>query len=111
VLEALQTGNLALRLAVEAAALVALGMWGWHRGGHGWRRLGRSAAAPVAAATLWAVLASPGSATPGPVQAVVQVAVLGSATGGLAATGRRGPAAVFAAVAVGNAALMAVWGQ
>ncbi|MGY1604334.1 DUF2568 domain-containing protein [Geodermatophilus sp. SYSU D00815] len=113
VLAVVQESNLALRLAVEVAALVALGMWGWHRGRHGWSRLGLTVGAPAAAAVVWALLAAPGSTVevPGPVQAVVQVAVLGAATAALAATGRRRPAAVLAAIAVGNAGLMAAWGQ
>lgn len=110
-IEALQTGNLALRLAVEAAALVALGLWGWRFARRGWRRLALAVAAPVAAATLWALLAAPGSAAPGPVQATVQIIVLGAATAGLVAIRRHEPATVFAAVAIGNAALMTVWGQ
>jgi Protein of unknown function (DUF2568) len=113
VLETLHTGNLALRLAVEVAALGALGRWGWQRGPTAWARAGLAVAAPATAAVVWALLAAPGATVrvPGPVQAAVQVAVLGAATAALAAGGRRGVAAAFAAVAAGNAALMAVWGQ
>jgi hypothetical protein len=111
--DVLQQGNLVVRLAVEVAALVAIGMWGWQRGRRSWSRLGFAVAAPVAAATSWALLAAPGAVVtvPGPAQAAVQVAVLGAGVAALAATGRRAPAAAFAAVAVGNAALMAAWGQ
>jgi hypothetical protein len=111
--ELLQNANLALRLAVELAALAALGMWGWQYGRRPWRRIALAIGAPLTAAVVWALLAAPGAVlrAPGPVQAAVQVAVLGAATGALAATGRRATAGAFAAVAVGNAGLMAVWGQ
>jgi hypothetical protein len=113
VLEALQTGNLALRLAVEVAALAALGWWGWRRGTRTWTRAGLAVAAPAIAATGWALLAAPGATlrVPGSVQVAVQVLVLGTAAAALAGAGRRGAAAAFAGVAVGNAALMVVWGQ
>jgi Protein of unknown function (DUF2568) len=111
VLELVQQGNLALRLAVEVAALVALGWWGMRRGRSAPARVVLAVGAPAAAATVWALLAAPGATAPGPLQAAVQVAVLGAATAALVDGGRRGAAAAFVAVAAANAGLMAVWGQ
>lgn len=113
VLDVAQTANLVVRLAVEMAALLALGAWGWHRGRRPWSRVGLTAGIPAAAATTWALFAAPGAtlSVPGVAQLAVQVLVLGSAAAALVAAGRRRMAAAFVAVAVGNALLMAAWGQ
>ncbi|HYF73635.1 MAG TPA: YrdB family protein [Nocardioides sp.] len=101
-------GNLALRFAVEMAALVALGVWGAHVSGSQRARRMLAVLTPAAAATVWAVFASPGapvSLGPG-VTIAIQAVVLGSAAAALVAVRRPRWALSFVVVACLNALML-----
>jgi hypothetical protein len=87
--------NLALRLILEIAGLVALGWWGWNQG-EGIFRFVLALGIPVLAAGLWGAFAVPddpsrsGSApvrVPGFVRLLLELAFFVSATWSLFATG------------------------
>jgi hypothetical protein len=100
--------NLALRFFLELGALAALGTWGWKAGG-----APLAVAAPLAAAVLWGLFASPNAtiAAPDVVRVGVQVLVLGGAAVALAASRSGAAGGAFAAVVAANAALMAALDQ
>jgi hypothetical protein len=112
-LQVAQSTNLALRFALELAALVSLSYWGFHVvASTSWRTV-LGIATPLTAAAVWALFASPHAslAPSGTVKAVVQFAVFGLAAASLVHSGKSGLAALFAGVAVVNTALMAGWQQ
>ena len=87
--------NLAVRFALEMAALVALGRWGWTRG-EGFLRFVLALGIPVLAALLWGTFAVPGDPSrsgearvpvPGVVRLLLELAVFGAATWSFFATG------------------------
>lgn len=104
--------NLALRLALELAALAALAYWGFHTGRSIAADVALGLGAPLVAAVVWGVFAAPNSVRrlhAGKLLAV-QMAVLGAGAVALAAAGRPLLAAVFAAIVVVNAVLLHVMG-
>jgi hypothetical protein len=112
VLAILQSANLLVRFGIELAALAGLGWWGWNTGNTQIMKLSLAAGLPLAAATLWAMFASPGSSNqvPNLVHVGTQILVLGSAAIVLYQM-RHSLALSFSAVAIANAALMRVWHQ
>lgn len=113
ILEVLQNANLAARLALELCALVAISYWGFHLNRSKVVRVVVGIGAPLAAAVIWALFASPHTHIPvaGPVKAAVQLAVFGAATAALIRMRRPRLAVVFACVAAANATLIVLWGQ
>jgi hypothetical protein len=98
----LLAANLALRFLLELCATAALAHWGWRAGGGAVGVLAAVGAA-LSAALLWGAYVSPKAryAVPAPVRLAVELAVFGSAAGGLAVTAPRPVATAFAvAVAV-----------
>lgn len=112
-LSVVQSANLAARFLLELAALTALAFWGFHLSTPTLWRVVAGVGAPLVAAVLWGVFASPKAAIslPGPAVIAVQVLVLGSAVVALALAGRPGLATAFGLVAVVNAVLLAWWHQ
>jgi hypothetical protein len=98
--------NDAFRFLLEVSALVAVALWGFQAAGGAWRWL-LGLGAPLALAVVWATAINPdGSLTPGdPWRLLLEVAVFGTAVAALAASGRRGPAVVLAALVVLHLAL------
>ena len=108
----LLAANLAVRLAVELTALVALARWGWRRRRPVPVRWLSALGAPLVAATIWATSAAPDAPLRlGALAAGVQVLVLGVAAAALVHSGRTRGAVAFGAVAVANATLMWLWDQ
>lgn len=62
-ISALKSTNLALRFALELAALAALAWWGWRTRGGPLAKPALAIDLPIAAATAWATFAAPGTAT------------------------------------------------
>jgi hypothetical protein len=112
-LSVLQTANLAARLAVELCALAAISCWGFHLDRPTAVRIVAGVGAPLTAAVIWAMFASPNTSIPvtGPVKVAIQWLVLGMATAALLRVGQIRLAVVFACVAGANAALIVLWGQ
>ena len=50
--------NLGLRFVLEIAALIAIGVWGWHKG-EGWPQFVLAFGIPVVIAVLWATFRVP----------------------------------------------------
>jgi hypothetical protein len=93
--------NDVLFFAVELAALVAFGVWGWHLGSGVWRFV-LAAALPVAFAVVWGFLAAPTSATrlTDPALLVFQLVAFLLAAVAVWATGRVGLGVTLGVVAV-----------
>jgi hypothetical protein len=113
VLELIKGANLALRFLLELCALVALGYWGIKTGSGALAKIALGIGTPLVAAVVWGVFVAPRAPVelPGVLVLLLQVLVFGSAAAGLAATGHRNLALVFAVVVLINAILMYVWGQ
>jgi hypothetical protein len=113
IISLLQTSNLVARLALEAAALLALAYWGLHLDRHTAVQIGAGIAAPLTAAVTWALFASPNTwiAVAEPLKVIIQLMVFALATGALGHADKPRLAAAFAALAVANTALIALWGQ
>ena len=88
--------NLALRFALEVAASIAIGYWGWHQA-EGPLRYAPAILLPLAAGTLWSIFRVPGDATasgdapvtvPGPVRLALELGLFTFAAWGLANMGR-----------------------
>ena len=105
---ALAATNLAVRFLLELGALGALGSWGAQAGGTLPAKLALGIGLPLAAAVVWGAFVAPNASVeaPGAARFALQVVVFGGAAAGLAALGRTGLGAAFAAVVVANAALM-----
>lgn len=74
-----QPANLAVRFVLEMSALVVLGVWGWHRGGDGFRVL-VAMALPLIGAAFWGTFAVPNDPTrsgsaPVPIPGVLRLAL------------------------------------
>jgi len=112
-LELIKGANLALRFLLELCALVALGYWGFKTGSGTLAKIALGIGTPLVAAVVWGVFVAPRAPVelPGALVLLLQVLVFGSAAAGLAATGHRTLALVFAVVVLINAILMYVWGQ
>ena len=113
VLSALQGANLAARFALELSALGALAYWGFHLSASPGVRVSAGLGAPLVAAVLWGLFASPRATVhlPSPAQLAVQLAVFGAAVAALVAAGRPRLAGALGVAAAANAALMAWWDQ
>ena len=59
--------NLLIKFLMEIAALVIVGMWGWHCT-TGWEKYVLAIGLPVIAATLWGVFRIPNDPNPAPVE-------------------------------------------
>jgi hypothetical protein len=109
----LQTVNLVARLAVELAALGSLSCWGFHLARGTAVRIAAGIGAPLIAAVLWALFASPNTHIPvnGATKTAVQLLVFAAAASALVRLGRTHLAIAFAVLAAVNAALMNLWAQ
>ncbi len=112
-LAALQGANLVARFALELSALGALAYWGFQLNASTGVRVLAGLGAPLAAAVVWGLFASPRAAVELPVSAVlaVQVATFAVAVAALVAAGRPQLAWGLGIAAVVNAALLAWWQQ
>jgi uncharacterized protein DUF2568 len=101
----IESANLALRFALELAALAALAYWGVHVGESPLADVALGVGAPLVAATVWGVWAAPRSERrlSGWRLTAVQLAVLGAGAAALIAAGRPILGAIFAVVVVLNA--------
>jgi hypothetical protein len=98
---------LAVRFALELAALVALGYWGFTTEGGTVKKIVLGLGAPLLAAVLWGLFASPKARFGNAVrQAAVEIAVFGSAALALAAARHTQLAVAFAVVAVVDSVLV-----
>jgi len=109
----LQTGNLALRFALELGVLAALGYWGVRSGRSRAARMALGIGGPLVAALVWITLGAPGAPLElrDPLHLLLELVFFGSAALSLGHAGRPGPAWSLAALAAANRALMYVWGQ
>ena len=112
-MDLIKDSNLALRFLLELVALGALGYWGYQTGSGPVNKIALAIGAPLVAATIWGLFVAPKAtfAVPGGVHLLLQVVVFGVAVVALIRTGHDVPATALGAVAVANAALMAVWNQ
>jgi hypothetical protein len=94
--------NLALRFALEIAALAALSLWGWRRE-PGLTRYLLALGLPFLAGTIWSVLRVPEDgprapiAVPGPLRLALELALFACALWALFNTGEAALAWIFAA--------------
>jgi Protein of unknown function (DUF2568) len=108
-----RAANLGLRFLVEIAALAALAFWGFHTGTTVLGDAVLGIGTPLVAAVVWGRFAAPRSEhrLHGAALTAVQVTVFAAAAIALIAADEPVPAAIFAGVAVINAALIEVWHQ
>jgi hypothetical protein len=99
--------NLALRFALELAALAAFATWGLHAGG-GPARFALAAAAVLAAAAIWGRWVAPAARRrlADPARLLVEVEFFAAAGAALAVSGRSALGATLAVAAVANAGLL-----
>src|SRR3954454_5317758 len=109
-LDLLQNANLAVRLGVEVALLVAVGYAAWRGISHRTLRLVAVFALPLSVAVLWVTVVH-GSGVPAPLRGGAQIALFTAAATGLVLVRRARLATGFAVVALANASLMAIWAQ
>lgn len=97
----MKTANDVAFFAVELAALVAFGMWGWHVGSGAWRFV-LVAGLPVAFAVAWGLVAAPNAPLQpaDPFLLVFQLGAFLLAAAALWATGRTVPGVALGVVAV-----------
>ncbi|MEU9130469.1 DUF2568 domain-containing protein [Kitasatospora sp. NPDC048540] len=108
----LRGSNLALRLLLELAALVALGAGGYRVDGPLAVRVLLAVALPLAAALLWGRYASPkATVRSAPAWYLTQVLVFGGAVAALAFAGRPTGALVLGVVMVANTAVLRALGE
>ncbi len=109
----LKGANLVLRFVLELCALAAFGLAGYHLGGSSALRFLFGLAAPLAAAGLWGLLASPRAPVrlPDLARLLFEIAFFGSAAVGLAYAGQPALAWALGAAVLSNETLLAVWGQ
>ncbi len=112
-LAVLQGANLAVRFVLELSALAALAYWGFSLNASVAVRVLAGLGAPVVAAVLWGMFASPRAAVPVPdgVQLLVQLGTFTVAVAALAFAGRPQLAWGFGIAAAVNAGLLAWWQQ
>jgi Protein of unknown function (DUF2568) len=110
---ALTAANLALRFALELAALAALAYWGFHTGKTAIADVVLGLGAPLVAAAVWGVFAAPSSARRlrGGALVAVQSAVFAAAAIALVAAGQPVLAVAFAVVVAVNSVLLHVLGD
>jgi hypothetical protein len=102
--------NLAVRLGVEVALLLAVGYAAWRGITRRSLRLVAVVALPLSVAVLWVTVVH-GSGVPAPLRIGAQMALFAAAATGLVLVRRARLAAGFAVVALANACLMAIWAQ
>lgn len=109
----LQGVNLGLSFLLELCALAALGYWGYRAGSGAAAKVSLAVGIPLATATLWGIFVAPRAAVPvpGALNLAIKALVFGLAAAGLATTGHRALAGVFAATVIVNAILARAWGQ
>ncbi|MGY1825920.1 MULTISPECIES: DUF2568 domain-containing protein [unclassified Blastococcus] len=112
-LAVLQGANLVARFALELSALAALALWGFTLGVPVAVRVLAGVGAPVVAAVVWGLFASPRAAValPSAARLAVQALVLGAAVAALVQAGRPQLASAFGLAAAVNAALLVWWQQ
>jgi hypothetical protein len=103
----IQSASLLVRLLLEVCALGALGHWGYHATGNRAINIGLAIGAPLVAAVLWAMLASPNAPADlsGEMKLLIQVAVFGTVVIALVASKQIRLATIFTVIAV----LLSVW--
>lgn len=103
--------TLTVRFLLELAALVALGVWGWHAA-DGVLRLLLTVGAPLLGAVVWGTWVAPKARRrlTDPGRLMVEAAVFGTAVLGLAASGLVGWAGTMAAVVLVDEVLLATLG-
>ena len=105
--QAFHGANLALAFVLELCALAALCYWGFSVGGGPVAKAVLGIGAPLCAAALWGLFASPRAPVSVPLLGSgTKLVVFGSATLALYATGHRALAFVFAIVVVANAIMV-----
>ena len=105
--QAFRWTNLALAFLLELGALGALGYWGVRAGDGLLAKVALGLTAPLLAAVLWGMFASPRAPVSSPpLKLVTQLAVFGSAALALYATGHGRLALVFALAVVVNGVLV-----
>jgi hypothetical protein len=108
----LKWAGLTLHFVLELCALAALVYWGFQTGGEWLVRVILGIGIPLLAAFAWGTFRvpnDPGRApvpVPGPLRLLLELAVFGAATAGLAGAGRPSLAWAFALAVVINYALM-----
>jgi hypothetical protein len=109
---ALKAANLALKFALELAALAAFAYWG-ATVASGALAVILAVVLPTAMAVLWGRFAAPRAARRLPLapRVVFEMSVFGLAAVALAAAGSPILAAALAVTTVANAALLTAWGQ
>ena len=102
--------NLVLRFLLELAGLAAFGYWGFVAGADLRSKLLLGLGAPVLAAVLWGLFASPKAAVPlpAPAKLAFEIAWFGAAAAGLAHAGRPAYAVVLVVVYAVNRVLLHV---
>jgi hypothetical protein len=109
---AARAANALLGFVLELAALAGLAVWGWNTGPTGVNVL-LAVAAPTAAAVLWGAFVAPRAPRhpADPWRLLLEVAVFGAGTLGLAAVGFGTAAIVLAVASAIHLALTFVLGQ
>lgn len=112
-MELLKAGNLAIRFALELAALAAIGYWGYEAASGTLMRFVLMLGAPLTAAAVWGLFVAPKAAIPvsGRLRLLLQFGVFGAAALALLDTGPQRLALLFAAIVIVNAALIIIWQQ
>ena len=105
--------SLTVQFLLELAALAALGYWGYSAVDGTLVRIAVAIAAPVAAATVWAVFGSPRAPhhLSGPRRLLLEAVFFGAGAAAVAAAGHATAAAVFAGVVVANIAALNAMGH
>lgn len=109
----LRPANRGLRFLLEVLALLAIAYWGFQSADSLVLGVALGLAAPLVVAVVWGVFGSPRAAIPVSDRGrlLLEGLVFGSATAGLFAVGQPVLAGLFAALVVGNHALMRLWDQ
>ncbi len=112
-IQAIKTANLALRFLLELCALVAFGYWGSQTGEGPLFRFGLGLGAPLLYAVVWGTFVAPRSVLhlSKRVKAILGLVILELAATALAIAGQPILAAVFGAIVLINAILLAIWKQ
>ena len=107
----IKMANLALRLLVEFAALVAVSYWGFHTGHTLLTKVGLALGAAALFVVVWGVLMAPRSSRRArePWYTLLEVVIFGLTTAALAFAGLPIVALVFAIVTAINAVLCKLW--
>jgi hypothetical protein len=102
-----RVGNLGLAFALELAAIVALGYWGFQAGGSTAGKVLLGLGTPAVAIVLWALFAAPQASVSSPVlHWVTVVLVFGGAAVGLWASGQHLLGVLLPVVFVANLAII-----